>query len=180
MLTHGWPSTFAELLPLVDRLDGFDLVVPSLPGYGFSARPPRVGVDRAYVARLWHRLMRGLGYPRYGAHGGDFGAGVATHMALLDPAAMTGIHLSTPELSPYAGPGAAPLTARERAYLDRTRRLGPPANAATARSSPPSRRPSGTASTTPPPASPRGSWRSGARGATPAATSTAGSGATSC
>lgn len=118
VLTHGWPSTFAELLPLVDRLDGFDLVVPSLPGYGFSARPPRVGVDRAYVARLWHRLMSGLGYLRYGAHGGDFGAGVATHMALLDPAAMTGIHLSTPELSPYTGPGAAPLTARERAYVD--------------------------------------------------------------
>jgi pimeloyl-ACP methyl ester carboxylesterase len=118
VLTHGWPSTFAELLPLVDRLDGFDLVVPSLPGYGFSARPPRVGVDRAYVARLWHRLMRGLGHTRYGAHGGDFGAGVATHMALLDPSAMTGIHLSTPEMSPYTGPGAAPPSAREQAYLD--------------------------------------------------------------
>ena len=117
ILTHGWPSTFVEMLPLVDRLGAaYDLVVPSLPGYGFSARPPQVGVDRAYVARLWHRLMRGLGYDRYGAYGGDFGAGVATFMALADPTAMTGIHLSTPEMEPYTG--AAPLTAAERAYLE--------------------------------------------------------------
>ncbi len=79
VLTHGWPSTFVEMLPLVDRLgDEFDLVVPSLPGYAFSQRPPRTGVDRVHVARLWHQLMQGLGYDRYGAHGGDFGAGVAT------------------------------------------------------------------------------------------------------
>jgi hypothetical protein len=63
VLTHGWPSTFIELLPLVDRLgDRFDLVVPSLPGYAFSQRPSRSGVDRAFVAQLWHRLMQGLGY----------------------------------------------------------------------------------------------------------------------
>lgn len=119
VLTHGWPSTFAELLPVVDRLGGtYDLVVPSLPGYGFSARPPHVGVDRAYVARLWHKLMRGLGYERYGAHGGDFGAGVATHMALQEPDRVTGIHLSTPELMPYLGPGSRSLNDEERAYLD--------------------------------------------------------------
>jgi len=83
VLTHGWPSTFVELLALVDRLDDrFDLVVPSLPGYGFSQRPARTGVHLAYVAGLWHRLMQGLGYERYGAHGGDFVAGVATHLAL--------------------------------------------------------------------------------------------------
>jgi pimeloyl-ACP methyl ester carboxylesterase len=118
VLTHGWPSTFVELLPLVDRLgDRFDLVVPSLPGYAFSSRPSRTGVDRALVAGLWHELMQGLGYRRYGAHGGDFGAGVATHMALSHPDRVVGIHLSTPEMSPYLGPGAPPLSAQEQAYI---------------------------------------------------------------
>jgi pimeloyl-ACP methyl ester carboxylesterase len=117
ILTHGWPSTFVELLPLLDRLPGHDVVVASLPGYGFSARPPRTGVNRAEVARLWHRLMAGLGYERYGAHGGDFGAGVATHMALQDPGRTVGIHLSTPEMEPYTGPDAPPLTDAERAYV---------------------------------------------------------------
>jgi pimeloyl-ACP methyl ester carboxylesterase len=125
VLTHGWPSTFAEMLPLVDRLaDHFDLVVPSLPGYAFSSRPALVGVDRTYVARLWHRLMQGLGYERYGAYGGDFGAGVATFMALGEPSRMVGIHVSTPEVSPYVGPGSAPLTPRESAYLDQVARWG--------------------------------------------------------
>jgi pimeloyl-ACP methyl ester carboxylesterase len=123
VLTHGWPSTFAEMLPLVDRLrHDFDLVVPSLPGYAFSSRPAHVGVDRTFTAGLWHRLMQGLGYSAYGACGGDFGAGVATAMALTDPARMTGIHLSTPEVSPYLGPGSAPLTADEQAYLDHVAR----------------------------------------------------------
>ncbi|MBI4943886.1 MAG: epoxide hydrolase [Actinobacteria bacterium] len=123
VLTHGWPSTFVELLSLVDRLgDRFDLVVPSLPGYLFSERPSRVGVDRVFVAGLWHTLMQGLGYERYGAHGGDFGAGVATAMALTQPERMTGIHLSTAEMSPYTGPGAPPLTAEEQAYADHVAR----------------------------------------------------------
>jgi pimeloyl-ACP methyl ester carboxylesterase len=108
---------------LVERLgDRFDLVVPSLPGYAFSQRPARTGVDRVYVARLWHELMQGLGYERYGAHGGDFGAGVATHMALLQPDRMIGIHLSTPEMWPYTGPGAAPLSMEEQAYVDHVAR----------------------------------------------------------
>src|SRR5260370_14073468 len=95
ILTHGWPSTFVELLPLVPLLtdpethgiDGpaFDVVIPSLPGYGFSERPARTGVTTRYTAGLWHRLMRGLGYERYGAQGGDFGPAVATFMALANP-----------------------------------------------------------------------------------------------
>lgn len=77
ILTHGWPSSFVEYLPLVPLLtdpqahgiDGpaFDVVIPSLPGYGFSQRPARTGVHYHHVADLWHRLMQGLGYQRYGA-----------------------------------------------------------------------------------------------------------------
>ena len=129
ILTHGWPSSFVELLPLVPFLtdpaahgiDGpaFDVVIPSLPGYGFSERPAQTGVNYQYVARLWHRLMRGLGYERYGAQGGDFGAGVTTFMALSDPERMIGVHLSNLEIAPYTGPGSRPLSAAERAYLER-------------------------------------------------------------
>jgi pimeloyl-ACP methyl ester carboxylesterase len=129
ILTHGWPSTFAELLPLVPFLtdpaahgiDGpaFDVVIPSLPGYGFSERPARVGVNYQHVAGLWHRLMRGLGYERYGAQGGDFGAGVATFMALDDPQPMIGVHLSNLEIAPYTGTGARPLSAAEITYRER-------------------------------------------------------------
>jgi pimeloyl-ACP methyl ester carboxylesterase len=127
VLTHGWPSAFAELLPLVPLLtdpaahgiDGpaFDVVIPSLPGYGFSERPARTGVTTRSTARLWHRLMRGLGYERYGAQGGDFGAGVTTFMALDDPEPMLGIHLSNFEVPPYTGEGSRPLSDAERAYL---------------------------------------------------------------
>jgi pimeloyl-ACP methyl ester carboxylesterase len=127
ILTHGWPSTFAELLPLVPLLtdpaahgiDGpaFDVVIPSLPGYGFSERPRRTGVTTRYTAGLWHELMSGLGYERYGAQGGDFGAGVATFMALDDPEPMIGIHLSNLEVPPYTGPGSRALSEAERAYL---------------------------------------------------------------
>ncbi|MEX0755193.1 MAG: epoxide hydrolase family protein [Actinomycetota bacterium] len=127
ILTHGWPSAFVELLPLVPLLTdpeahgiegpAFDLVIPSLPGYGFSTRPARANYRD--VAALWHRLMRGLGYGRYGAGGGDFGAGVATLMALDDPEPMIGLHLSNLELDPDTGEGSRLLTDAERAYLKR-------------------------------------------------------------
>jgi pimeloyl-ACP methyl ester carboxylesterase len=119
LLLHGWPSSFLEMLPLVDRLgDRFDLVVPSLPGYAFSPRPRRPGVDVAHVAELVHRLMTGLGHERYGAYGSDFGAGVATRLALSHPDHVVGIHLGTAETAPYTGPGSPPLTADEQAYVD--------------------------------------------------------------
>jgi pimeloyl-ACP methyl ester carboxylesterase len=122
VLTHGWPSTFVEMLPLVPLLgDAFDLVIPSLPGYGFSPRAPRTGIDRRYVAGLWHRLMRGLGYERFGAHGTDFGAGVATFLALDHPDDLLGIHLTTFELSPVLDERSHPLSAEERAYLEHTK-----------------------------------------------------------
>jgi pimeloyl-ACP methyl ester carboxylesterase len=127
ILTHGWPSCFAEWMPLVPLLtdpaahgiDGpaFDVVIPSLPGYGYSERPQRAGVNYRDVAGLWHQLMGELGYERYGAGGGDWGAGVASTMALDNPDAVIGLYLTTFELDPYRGPGAAPLSAAERDYL---------------------------------------------------------------
>ena len=131
ILTHGWPSTFAEYLPLVPLLtdpeahgiDGpaFDVVIPSLPGYCFSERPARTGVTTRSTARLWHALMRGLGYARFGACGGDFGAGVATYLGLDQPADLLGIYLTTPEVPPYTGSDAPALSAAEQAYLAQTR-----------------------------------------------------------
>jgi pimeloyl-ACP methyl ester carboxylesterase len=130
ILTHGWPSTFVELLPLVPLLtepeahgiDGpaFDVVIPSLPGYAFSTRPAQV--NYRYIAGIWHQLMRGLGYERYGAGGGDFGAGVATYMALDDPSPMIGVHLTNLEIAPYTGAGSRPLSDAESRYLTQRRR----------------------------------------------------------
>jgi pimeloyl-ACP methyl ester carboxylesterase len=128
VLTHGWPSTFYELLPLVglltdpaghggDPTDAFDVVIPSLPGYGFS--DPLQGRGRANrVPGLWAQLMgEVLGYPRFGAHGGDIGAMVANRLALEHPKRLVGIHVTRPA-DPDVGPGAAPLTAAEQELLD--------------------------------------------------------------
>ena len=115
ILTHGWPGSFLDYVELLPMLEGFDVVVPSLPGYGFSARPPEVGINYRRVADRWHRLMTALGYSRYGAGGGDFGAGVSTFLALDHPEAVSGLHLTTPELTPKVEDGA--LTEKERAYL---------------------------------------------------------------
>ena len=127
ILTHGWPSSFLEYLPLVPLLTdpgahgidgpGFDVVIPSLPGYGFSSRPARTGVSTRYTAGLWHRLMQGLGYGRYGAHGTDFGSAVTTFMALDAPTPLLGVHLSNLDLAPYTGPGSRALSDAERAYM---------------------------------------------------------------
>ncbi len=131
ILGHGWPSSFVELLPLVPLLtdpdaygiDGpaFDVVIPSLPGYLFSERPTR-RTTYGDVAATWHRLMRGLGYTRYGAGGGDFGAGVATFMALDEPDPLLGLHLTNLELAPYTGPGSRPLSSAERDFLAQSER----------------------------------------------------------
>jgi len=111
LLTHGWPGSFCEYLDLIplladpaahggDPADAFTVVVPSLPGFGFSAAPPPGGLSAAAVAGLWHRLMtEGLGYPRFAAHGSDLGAGVTAWLARDFPASVTGIHLATPGLA---------------------------------------------------------------------------------
>lgn len=97
-------------------------MIPSLPGYGFSSRPEVPGgVTYRYVAGLWHQRMQGLGYHHYAAGGGDFGAGIATFMALDDPGPLIGLHLTNLELAPYTGPGSRPLPAAERAFLAQAR-----------------------------------------------------------
>jgi pimeloyl-ACP methyl ester carboxylesterase len=111
LLTHGWPGSFCEyldLLPLLtdpgahggDPADAFTVVVPSLPGFGFSGPPPASGLTADAVAGLWHRLMtEALGYPRYTAHGSDLGAGVTARLARAHPDAVAAIHLATPGLA---------------------------------------------------------------------------------
>ena len=105
IITHGWPGSVLELLDVVGLLtdpiayggraeDAFDLVLPSLPGYGFSDQPTEVGWDPARVARAWAELMRRLGYTRYVAQGGDIGAAVTDAMAIQAPSGLVGIHLN--------------------------------------------------------------------------------------
>ncbi|WP_066942463.1 epoxide hydrolase family protein [Microtetraspora fusca] len=104
ILTHGWPNSFVEFAHLVDRLtdprshgghpsQAFHVVVPSLPGFGFSAPPRETGWNAARVARIWAELMRRLGYDRYGAEGGDFGAYVAPELAKAAPQHMVGVYV---------------------------------------------------------------------------------------
>ena len=128
VLTHGWPGTFFEmrkLIPLLtnparfgaDPLDAFDVVVPSLPGYGFSERPRQRDFARSWIINRWAALMTdALGYARFGAHGGDFGSGVTTGLGLRYPERLVGIHL-TALADPYLGPGAPELSPAESAYL---------------------------------------------------------------
>jgi pimeloyl-ACP methyl ester carboxylesterase len=105
IITHGWPGSVIELLGVVGPLtdptayggsagDAFDLVLPSMPGYGFSAEPTEVGWDPGRIARAWTELMRRLGYTRYVAQGGDQGAAVTDAMGGQAPAGLLGIHLN--------------------------------------------------------------------------------------
>jgi len=126
ILTHGWPSTFfefAKLVPLLtdpegygaEAADAFDVVVPSLPGYGFSDRPRERGLSRR-IPGLWVRLMEGLGYPRFAAHGVDVGSSVSNLLGFHYPERLIGIHVTYPA-EPYVGPGAPELSQDERRFL---------------------------------------------------------------
>ena len=103
IVTHGWPGSVIEQLKIVgpltdpeahgaDEVDAFDLVIPSLPGHGFSGKPSMTGWDPIRVARAWTVLMERLGYNRYVAQGGDWGNAVTEQMALLHPLGLLGIH----------------------------------------------------------------------------------------
>jgi pimeloyl-ACP methyl ester carboxylesterase len=117
ILTHGWPSSFLDYLDMMPMLGDFDVVVPSLPGYGFSPRPLEVGINYRYVSERWHRLMTELGYSRYGAGGNDFGSGVSTFLAVDHPNSVMGIHLTTLESDLTPKVDDAELSDMERSYL---------------------------------------------------------------
>ncbi len=105
IISHGWPGSFVEMTKLIPLLadparhggraeDAFDVVVPSLPGYGFSDPPLRPGMNPNATAALWVRLMAALGYERFAAQGGDWGAAVSTALGLDHPQRIVGLHLN--------------------------------------------------------------------------------------
>jgi pimeloyl-ACP methyl ester carboxylesterase len=127
VMTHGWPGSVVELLdtvgPLTDPTahggqaeDAFHLVLPSLPGYGFSSEPRELGWDLARTARAWAELMRRLGYTRYVAQGGDVGAGVTDAMGRQAPEGLLGIHTNL-LVTALGGPQPTD-TEQERAAAD--------------------------------------------------------------
>ena len=137
IMTHGWPGSVFELLktigPLTDppayggrAADAFDLVLPSMPGYGFSGKPTGTGWDPNHIARAWAELMQRLGYTRYVAQGGDWGTPISSAMARQAPAGLLGIHINLPATVPpevaavLAGGGPAPagLSEKERAVFE--------------------------------------------------------------
>jgi pimeloyl-ACP methyl ester carboxylesterase len=131
VLTHGWPSSFFELVKLIpfltdpsahgaDAADAFDVVIPSIPGYGFSDIPS-TRYASARVPYMWEKLMRGLGYHRFGAHGGDIGGGITARLGQLFPAStVAGVH--TTNVYGSIDDGDRPPSEAEKAYLERRER----------------------------------------------------------
>jgi pimeloyl-ACP methyl ester carboxylesterase len=137
IITHGWPGSIIEQMKIIDPLtrptahggaasDAFDVVIPSLPGHGFSGKPTALGWDPIRVARAWVVLMKRLGYTRFVAQGGDWGNAVTEQMALLAPPELVGIHTNMPATIPddiakalgTGGPAPAGLSADEKYAYD--------------------------------------------------------------
>ncbi|MDQ7981571.1 epoxide hydrolase [Paraburkholderia sp. SARCC-3016] len=137
IVTHGWPGSIIEQMKIIDPLtnptahggnasDAFDLVIPSLPGYGFSGKPAQTGWDPARIARAWVALMKRLGYTRYVAQGGDWGNAVTEQMALIAPPGLLAIHTNMPATVPdgiaqalkYGNPPPAGLAPDEQHAFD--------------------------------------------------------------
>jgi pimeloyl-ACP methyl ester carboxylesterase len=137
IITHGWPGSIIEQLKIVGPLtdptangasasDAFDVVIPSMPGYGFSGKPSVPGWDPVHIARAWIVLMKRLGYTRYVAQGGDWGDAISEQMALLAPPELLGIHVNMPATVPanvakalrYNEPPPTGLSAEEQHAFD--------------------------------------------------------------
>ena len=130
LITHGWPSSFFEMLDIIPLLtdparyggrpeDAFDVIVPSIPGYGFSDRPLRGGVSYPEVAELWLQLMDALGYARFGAHAHDHGAAIMTQINVKHPRRMIGYHTTEPSIpGPNISRDSTSLTDAEREFLE--------------------------------------------------------------
>lgn len=127
IMTHGWPGSIVEFLDSIDPLvnptahggeakDAFHVVLPSIPGYGFSDKPTTKGWNRTRIGNAWHELMQRLGYTRYVAQGGDWGSVVTTEMGRLKLEGLAAIHVNLPFVVPADLP--AELGAEEQAALD--------------------------------------------------------------
>ena len=142
IVTHGWPGSVFEQLKIIGPLtdptahggsaeDAFDVVIPSVPGYGFSGKPVGTGWDPDRIARAWAELMRRLGYTRYVAQGGDWGTPISSAMARQAAAGLLGIHINLPATVPpevaaalTGGPVPAGLSEKERAVVDALMKSG--------------------------------------------------------
>jgi pimeloyl-ACP methyl ester carboxylesterase len=136
IVSHGWPGSIIEQLKIIDPLtdptahggraeDAFDVVIPSLPGYGFSGKPTGTGWDPDRIARAWAELMKRLGYTRYVAQGGDWGSAISGALARQAPPGLLGIHINLPATVPpeaaaalAGGPLPAGLSETERAVIE--------------------------------------------------------------
>jgi pimeloyl-ACP methyl ester carboxylesterase len=142
IISHGWPGSVFEQIKLIGPLtdptafggrteDAFDVVIPSLPGYGFSSAPTETGWGSERIGRSWDVLMKRLGYTRYVAQGGDWGAGIVQAMGRQAPAGLLGIHTNLPATLPSevgaalaGGPVPPGLSEQERAVFDGLRKFG--------------------------------------------------------
>jgi len=137
VISHGWPGSIFELLKIIGPLtnptayggraeDAFDVVIPSLPGYGFSGKPGTTGWDPDHIGRAWAELMKRLGYTRYVAQGGDWGAVIVESMGKQAPSGLRAIHINLPATVPPeidkalndGGPAPDGMSMEERAVFD--------------------------------------------------------------